>query len=146
MLDRLICMLCDVDSLYKVKITVYLAGKDSPYTNNNLRPGYHLQHNTGRHYTCSATTCTSHCPSVSMATRDAARKPQLPQGIRKSLQQKSWGTVKCLNVKNGYGFINRNESKDAVYVHQKSIKGNNPRKNLRRFGDGEIVEFDKECR
>ncbi|KAJ8789597.1 hypothetical protein J1605_022124 [Eschrichtius robustus] len=62
-------------------------------------------------------------------------------GDKKVIAAKTLGTVKWFNVKNRYGFIKRNDTKEHVFVHQAAVK-KNPRKYLRGAADGETVEFD----
>lgn len=48
------------------------------------------------------------------------------------------GTVKWFNVKSGYGFIEREEGGEDVFVHHTGIKMDG----FRKLKEGQKVEFD----
>ncbi|XP_055690310.1 Y-box factor homolog isoform X2 [Lutzomyia longipalpis] len=80
-------------------------------------------------------------PATAPSTAPAANAGAQKQ-TKEVVALKVTGLVKWFNVKSGYGFINRNDTKEDVFVHQSAIIRNNPKKAVRSVGDGELVEFD----
>ena len=52
------------------------------------------------------------------------------------------GTVKWFDVKNGFGFIARNDTKEDIFVHHSNIMLKNNCHKRSSLGDREEVEFD----
>ena len=85
---------------------------------------------------------TQHTNANNIATNPSATANGEQEEPKEVIATKVTGTVKWFNVKSGYGFINRNDTKEDVFVHQTAIVKNNPKKAVRSVGDGELVEFD----
>lgn len=58
------------------------------------------------------------------------------------LESRVSGTVKWFNAKVGYGFINRDDTNEDVFVHFSSIGNKNMRTGTKSLCNGEKVEFN----
>lgn len=71
-------------------------------------------------------------PTPSTAPRRQAQGAGAPAGGDKKLMaRKVLGTVQWFHVRNGYGFISRNDAKEGALAHATAVKKNKPRKHLR---------------
>ena len=67
----------------------------------------------------------------------AVSKEEEPEVKKEVIATKVGGVVKWFNVKSGYGFINRNDTKDDVFIHQSGIVATGPG-TVVSIGDGEV--------
>ena len=68
----------------------------------------------------------------------AVSKEEEQEVKKEVIATKVSGVVKWFNVKSGYGFINRNDTKDDVFVHQSAIVATSAGTVVRSVGDGEV--------
>ena len=89
----------------------------------------------------------SHQPEAGANNNSGGDNNQDEAEVKKEvIATKVTGTVKWFNVKSGYGFINRNDTQEDVFVHQMAIVKYNSKKAVRSVGDGEVCFYDFFCK
>ncbi|KAG0434654.1 hypothetical protein HPB47_018965 [Ixodes persulcatus] len=99
--------------------------------NPRLRPLSHLHRCNDRRLKDP----TRKAPTVDIGSMQVTTKKPV-------LAERVLGAVQRFNVKDGYGFINRNDTREDIFVHQTAITRRNPQKFMRSLYEGETIEFD----
>lgn len=94
------------------------------------------------------TQTKSKCKITLLAERNKQRMSEYKEAhnaqssILQLNPQRITGVVKFYSVQKCYGFIKRDDTKEYVFVHSKSVSGKNERRVTRSLAKGEHVEFD----